>query len=432
MFSTEETGAPKTKTSVKKNIVTILLVLVAAVAVAAALWLYKNPPTSQNNEQTDVSSDLESILVTRKITSIPYMPTGIDSVVYTADAAGNVVYYTFDGKEFTELAPTGTMHVDVSLSGQKIPADIPYVERDGALTGFGVFMQDGSDADVYIHNFVMFKICNLPTACAQNGKCLLLLHTDRTQTYTLDPVWEEAYVLDRSTGATTRFLDSGNPSLDASGAQRTDFGMLTDEALTADTASIPFLSGRAYDRQENGETPVDIYLKKDLRPVSAVQNVADKYVKPLSGGGFVFLRNTEGGFESFKYENGKESRISTFYAHLGTSFMRNGDYLLSKEDGRIYTTYDDTVISTKGYKINPLLFAVSPDGKYIVMAGTVANALDYRIYVYNTQTENYMTFPDPNYAAHTNLRFVDNTTVTYCVLNVDGYENVVLDLSKVK
>ena len=146
----------------------------------------------------------------------------------------------------------------------------------------------------------------------------------------------------------------------------------------------------------------------------------------------MFLRNTEGGFESFKYENGKESRISTFYAHLGTSFMRNGDYLLSKEDGRIYTTYDDTLISTKGYKINPLLFAVSPDGKYIVMAGTVANALDYRIYVYNTQTENYMTFSDPNYAAHTNLRFVDNTTVTYCVLNVDGYENVVLDLSKVK
>lgn len=431
MLLTHETETPKNKTSAKKNIITILLVLVAAAALVAALWLYQNPPTQGNTAQTDISSDLDTILLSRKITSIPYMATDIDSVVYTADAAGNVLYYEFDGAEFTELAPTNTVRVTVSLSGQQIPVEIPYIERDGTLTGYGVFSQGGA-ADVYIYNFVMFKICNLPAALKEEGKCLLLLFTDRTQAYTLDPVWEEAYVLDRSTGATTRFLDTGNPSLGPTGAQRPDFGMLTDEALTADTASIPFLSGRAYDWQEDGQTPVDIYLKSGLRPTLAVQNVSDNYVKPLSGGSFVFLRDTEGGFESIKYENGYETRISTFYAHLGTSYMRSGDYLLSKEDGRIYTTYDDTVISTKGYKINPLAFAVSPDGKYVVMAGTVANALDYRIYVYNTKTQKYMTFPDPNYAAHSNMRFLDNTTVTYCVLNVDGYENVVLDLSKVK
>ena len=50
--------------------------------------------------------------------------------------------------------------------------------------------------------------------------------------------------------------------------------------------------------------------------------------------------------------------------------------------------------------MNPLLFAVSPDGTYVVMAGTVANALDYRIYVYNTQTQKYAVFNETNYAAH--------------------------------
>ena len=46
--------------------------------------------------------------------------------------------------------------------------------------------------------------------------------------------------------------------------------------------------------------------------------------------------------------------------------------------------------------MNPLLFAVSPDGKYVVMAGTVAKALDYRICVYNTETAKYEVFNETN------------------------------------
>ena len=98
----------------------------------------------------------------------------------------------------------------------------------------------------------------------------------------------------------------------------------------------------------------------------------------------------------------------------------------------MYSTYDARSYTPTGYKINPLVFAVSPDEKYIVMAGTVANALDYQIYVYNTETGKYATFNETNYAAHNNMRFLDNTTVAYYVLNVDGYENAVLDVSKIK
>ena len=66
------------------------------------------------------------------------------------------------------------------------------------------------------------------------------------------------------------------------------------------------------------------------------------------------------------------------------------------------------------------------------LMGTVLNALDYQVYIYNIETGKYATFNEPNYAAHSNMRFIDNTTVTYYVLNVDGFENVVLDVSKVK
>lgn len=434
MLSTQETAnAPKNKTSAKKNILTVLLLLLAAGAVVAAGWLYMNPPQAKNNTNGgEVSAKLDSILLSRKVTPIPYMPTEIPSVFYTADAAGNVTYFAFDGTQYNELSPTGTFELSVPLSGQQIPVKIPYIEQDGVLTGFGVFSSEASGADVYIYNFIIFKVCNLPSAYAADGKCLLLAFTDQTKAYSLHPVWEEAYVLNRANGATERFLSENNRMLGINGAVRADFCMITDTALTADTAALPFLSGRSYDLAADTETESDIYVKNGAKETLAVSGVADRYVKPLGGDSFAFLRKNGNGFDTVKYENGTETVITTFYAGYGTSYIRNGDYLLSKEDGRIYTTYDNTVIDTVGYKMNPLVFAVSPNGKYVVMAGTVTNALDYRIYVYNTESKKYATFTETNYAAHDNLQFIDDHTVSYYVVNVEGYENVVLDVSKIK
>ena len=111
MGSEKETvQTPKNKTSAKKNVLTVLLVLIAAAAAVAVWWLYTNPPqarTEQNN--TNISESLDSVLVTRKITNIPFMATDLDHVFYTADAVGNIVYYELANGEYTEIAPTGTM-----------------------------------------------------------------------------------------------------------------------------------------------------------------------------------------------------------------------------------------------------------------------------------------------------------------------------------
>lgn len=104
-----------------------------------------------------------------------------------------------------------------------------------------------------------------------------------------------------------------------------------------------------------------------------------------------------------------------------------------EEDGRLFNTEDNTVIETVGYKMNPLLFTVSPDGKYVVMLGTVTNAMDYRMYVFNTETKGYKVYTESNYAAHYNLRFSSNDTVTFYTIDANGaYINVVADVSKVK
>ncbi len=429
---------PKNKTSVKKNIITIVIAVLAIAALAAAGWLYTHPDifvSPENKNAASVSPSLDTVLLSRKITSIPYMPTDIENVVYTADAAGNITYYEFNGTDFVELAPTGTMELTVPLSGQQIPVKIPYVERDGVLSGFGVYSTENTDSNVYIYSFVMFKVQNLPEAYAKTGSCLLLMHTDQTQAYTLNPVWEQAFILNRSDGSVSDFLNDRSQKVSADGGIRRDYYMITEGALKETSASVPFFSSRERTPDENGETQVDLYMKtgKNGRDDTMIaENVGDRYVKLLGNGVFAYIRETDSGFSTVKYENGQESVITSFYAGYGTSYIRDGDYILSKEDGRVFTTYDTSSIETKGYKMNPLLFSVSPDGTYVVMAGTVANALDYRIYVYNTKTQKYAVFNETNYAAHYNLRFINDTTVAYYVLNVDGYENVVLDLSKVK
>ena len=187
----------KNKTSAKKNIITIVIAVLAIAALVGAWFLYTHPNvfvSSENKDVASVSPSLDSVLLSRKITAIPYMPTDIENVVYTADAAGNITYYEFNGTDYVELAPTGTMDLTVPLSGQQIPVKIPYVERDGVLSGFGVFSTENTDSNVYIYSFVMFKVQNLPAAYAKTGSCLLLMHTDKTQAYTLDPVWEQAFI----------------------------------------------------------------------------------------------------------------------------------------------------------------------------------------------------------------------------------------------
>lgn len=432
LFTQDAAPGGKVRTSAKKNVLTILVALIAAAAVFAAVWLYRNPQPGEDTSALGDPEKMETVELARTITAIPYMSTDFSRVFYTADAAGNVLFYEFNGSDFVELPETGAMSLTVPLSGQQIPVTVHYIERDGSICGYGVYSVESSDSDVYIYSYMFFKVTDLPTAYAQSGRCLLLANSDRTDAYAQEPVWEEAYVLDRSDNSLTRFLSENNRTLGMSGAMRADFCMVTDEALTAAGKAVPFFSSRSHEPVENGETPIDIYTKNDSRETSAALNVAECYVKPLANDAFAFIRETAGGFQTVRYEGGEETVISNFYSAYGSSYIRSGDYILSKEDGRVYTTYDDTVITPVGYQMNPMEFAVSPDGKYVVMAGTVANALDYRVYVYNTETGRSVTYDETNYAAHSNMRFIDDTTVMFFVANVDGYENVVLDVRAVR
>lgn len=424
---------PKTaeqKAEIKKTVKACLL---AAIAIAAVIYVsvYYMQTVRARNSTNTVKQEilkLEDIVLSSKSVITPYVPTDIKSLAYTVNTASEIKFFQFNGTEYTETAETGHIAVNIPLSNQQIPVDIHYVQRDGKLTGFGLFTASEND-DVYIYDFMLCKITNLPKGYEKEGKCLLLATTSVTEAYALNPVWEEAYEMDLASGKMTRFLSEGNRMLDIKGAVRPDFCMLTQDSISSETGKIPFFSSRAYEiTDENKKT--DIYVKNGGEESAAVKDVADTYVKPTSDGGFVYIRKTEGGFNTEHYLNGKSAVIQEFFSGYGEQYVRSGDRILSKEDGRLYTTYDTTVIDLPEFKMNPNEITVSGDGKYVVMAGTGANVLDYKIYIYNTETGKCAVFTDSDYSVHSNLFFSSDTTVCFFTEDANGFNEKIIDVSK--
>ena len=345
-----------------------------------------------------------------------------------ANSSGTILFYEFNGTDYVQTAETGSMDIVVPLSGQQVPVKLHYIERDGRLTGYGVYTANEKDS-VYIYDFMLCKITNLPKGYEQNGKCLLVANTDIDEVYSNDPVWEEAFVLDRASGKLTRFLSDGNRMVDTNGAVRADFATVTDSEIKAAGGVIPFFTGRAYEASISPKT--DLYIKNKNKESLAVKDILDKYTKITSDGAIIYLKEITGGFATMKYLNGKSTVINEFYSTYGEQYIRSGDWILSREDGRIYSTYSDKIIEPEQFIINPSDFAVSPDGKYVVLIGMAANAVDYQIWILNTETGKARNFSDDDYSQHYNLSFINNSAVCFYTVTAEGYSEKIIDVSKV-
>ncbi|MBE6827020.1 MAG: hypothetical protein E7514_00215 [Ruminococcaceae bacterium] len=421
---------PEQKQEIKKGILTGLLAFLAVVAVVSVgIFYIKSRNIQQGTEPKKEVTDLASITLSSKSVITPYVTTGIDSVVYTVNTAREISFFEFDGKEYSQLPETGSADITVPLSGQQIPVSMHYIQKDGKTAGFGVYTAD-ADSDVYIYDFMLVKMTDLPAGYEKDGKYLLLASTDRSSIYSLDPVWEEAYYLTLSSGATERFLLEGNRMLDIKGAVRPDFCMMTDGCLAGAGKTVPFFSSREYETTlEN--MPVDIYVKNGNDETLAVKGVADKYVLRTDDGGFIYIRETEGGFNAEKYLDGEITTVSEFFSYYNEELIRMGNYILSRVDGRLYSLADGSVTELPDFKMTPSQVAVSPDGKYLVAAGTVTNVLDYQIYIYNFETGACKSFADSDYSEHCNLFFASPSSVCFYTENAEGYNERVIDVSRI-
>ncbi len=416
----------------KKDFATIgiaVFALLLVVVFAVVKFAPESEIGTDFTETTTLAEDkLASIQVVRDGVAVNLVQTDISDVFYGYSSAYELQYYQYKDNKMIPVKSTGTVNATIDMGNESIPVKIDYVQLGGKIFGTGLFVANKSE-NVYFYDMIAFQLVNLPKGYSEEGKALLLATTNKnvlTQKVTL---WPESFVVDLETGKTSRFLKVINRNIDiTTGAGVEDFCMLTNEGYNA-SGKIPFITAREY---EAGSGQLDIFIKSGKDEKLFANDIYGKFLL-TDGNSVIFMRKTDKGFDVIRKTGEDETVTGSFYGTMGTNYMYSGDYIFNKNDGKLYNLKTGDVKNIIGYRMSAEMMSVSPDGKYLVMLGTVTNMMDYQVHIFNLETGEYTKLKDDNYSSHSNLTFINDTTAMYMVLDPNqGYEYVVLDMNKVK
>ena len=416
----------------KKDFATIgiaVFALLLVVVFAVVKFAPESELGTDFTETTTLAEDkLASIQIVRDGVAVNLVQTDIPDVFYGYSSTYELQYYQYKDNKMIPVKSTGTVNATIDMGNESIPVKIDYVQLGGKIFGTGLFVANKSE-NVYFYDMIAVQLVNLPKGYSEDGKALLLATTNKnvlTQKVTL---WPESFVVDLETGKTSRFLKVINRNIDiTTGAGVEDFCMLTNEGYNA-SGKIPFITAREY---EAGSGQLDIFIKSGKDEKLFANDIYGKFLL-TDGNSVIFMRKTDKGFDVIRKTGEDETVTGSFYGTMGTNYMYSGDYIFNKNDGKLYNLKTGDVKNVIGYRMSAEMMSVSPNGKYLVMLGTVTNMMDYQVHIFNLETGEYTKLKDDNYSSHSNLTFINDTTAMYMVLDPNqGYEYVVLDMNKVK
>lgn len=379
------------------------------------------------NENTD-EGKLANAQITRNGILANLVQTDIPNIFYGINSDYTVQYYQYRDGEVLPVKYTNSIPLKIDMGSAILNIKMNYIKIEDYVYGISVFSSsDNADDVTYFYDLVVFKMTVMPSKYKQEGHALLLASTDKSALMSNDILWSESFDVNLETGAMTRFLSVVNRTIDERGAGVTDFCILPKSGYTSSLQSLPFISSREYPA---GAGLQDIFVKNGTKETLLASDIYGKFFV-TDAASVIYLRKTTTGFDVIKNTDGVEKVTGSFYGFMGTNYMISGNYILSKGDGKLYNIVSGREYTLVGYSMNADALAISNDGKYAVMMGTVKNALDYQIHVFNLETGEYVKLPDKNYAPHINLCFIDNTTVLYTAVDPNqGYEYVVFDVTK--
>lgn len=430
--------APKVKKSKKprepmniKDFMTIGIALLAVI-LAAGIFGYKYYISHDNPElpaePTTGEDNMAAVQVIRAGSGVNLVQSDIPDVFYGFTGNYDLMFYQYRNNKMVPVKSSGKIEAKVDMGNQVLPVTVEYVKLGDRLFGIGLFRADKNE-DVYFYNMVLFKLTNLPKAYAAENKALLLASIGDGALRSGDVMWSESFTLDLTNGQTSRFLKVNNRTLDMNGAGVQDFCILTSEGYKSTASFVPFITAREY---AVGSGKQDIYIKEGGSEMLFAADVYGKFLMS-EGNSVYFMRKTASGFDVIKKTADTEKVIRSFYGLMSSEYIHSGKYILSKNDGKLYNLKTGDEKTLLGYRMTPQMMTVSPDGKYVVMLGTVNSAVDFQVHIFNLETGEYSRYNDKNYSNHFNLTFVDNKTVVYSVLDPNrGFEYVAIDVTKAK
>lgn len=379
------------------------------------------------NGTDDEKFKLSDIQIARDGIYTNLMQTDFPGVFYGINSDYSVQYYQYSGSKIIPVKYTDTIDLKVDMGSGILNVKMNYIKNGEYVSGISVFTSSSETDTNYFYDLVVFKLTVLPSKYSREGHALLLASTDKSALESNNILWTESFDVNLNNGSMTRFLKVINRTIDEKGAGVADFCILNKAGYTASSQKIPFISSREY---PVGSGMQDIFVKNGNAEEVLASDIYGKYLT-VDASKVVYLRKTTTGFDVIHNTNGKEENIRSFYGFMDTNYMMNDRYLLSKEDGHLYNIVSGKDYSLVGYSMNATSFVVSEDGRYVVMMGTVKNAVDYQIHIFDLQTGEYAKFKDNNYAPHGTLCFIDDKTVLYTAVEPNqGYEYVILDAEK--
>ena len=389
--------------------------------------LFPEYVVNPNSGSGDEKSKLSGIQIARDGLYTNLMQTDFPGVFYGINNDYTVQYYQYSDNRLIPVKYTDSVDLKVDMGSGILNVKMNYIKNGEYVSGVSVFTSNGDDGTNYFYNLVVFKLTVLPSKYNREGHALLLASTDKSALENSDILWTESFDVNLKDGTMTRFLSVINRTIDEKGAGVADFCILNKAGYTAATQAIPFITSREY---PVGSGLQDIFVKNGNKESLLASNIYGKYLT-VDDGAVVYLRRTTTGFDVIHNTDGEEKVARSFYGVMDTNYMINDKFLLSKDDGHLYNIVTGKDYTLVGYSMNATSFAVSDDNRYVVMMGTVKNAVDYQIHIFDLQTGEYAKFKDNNYAPHSSLCFIDNKTVLYTAVEPNqGYEYVILDAAK--
>lgn len=416
----------------KKDFITIGIAVFAVLMIALVIgfnFFTREDLNIDTPESTTVGTGekLSDVQISRDTVGQNIVQSDIPDIFFGfSESDYSLQYYQYTNNKMTAVKSNATVKTSVNMGNEEIPVTIDYVKLGDKIFGMGLFKAD-QNQEVYFYKMLVFKLVNLPKGYEQEGKALLLATESDNALTQKNILWTESFVIDLNTGKTERFLKITNRTINMSGAGVADFCMLTSDGYNSTSGQIPFISGRKYELNSGKQ---DIFVKNGAKEDLLISDVYGKFLL-MDGNDIVFMRKNGVSFDVVRLTNGEEKIIRNYPGSMSSDYLLTDHYIFNKETGMLYDLLTGEEKLVAGYRISAEMVEISPDGKYLVMLGTVKNMMDYQIHVFNLSTGDYSAYEDKNYSKHSNLAFINNTTAVYVVVDPNqGYESVALDVSK--
>ena len=416
----------------KKDFITIGIAVFAVLMIALVIgfnFFTREDLNIDTPESTTVGTGekLSDVQISRDTVGQNIVQSDIPDIFFGfSESDYSLQYYQYTNNKMTAVKSNATVKTSVNMGNEDIPVTIDYVKLGDKIFGMGLFKAD-QNQEVYFYKMLVFKLVNLPKGYEQEGKALLLATESDNALTQKNILWTESFVIDLNIGKTERFLKITNRTINMSGAGVADFCMLTSDGYNSTSGQIPFISGRKYELNSGKQ---DIFVKNGAKEDLLISDVYGKFLL-MDGNDIVFMRKNGVSFDVVRLTNGEEKIIRNYPGSMSSDYLLTDHYIFNKETGMLYDLLTGEEKLVAGYRISAEMVEISPDGKYLVMLGTVKNMMDYQIHVFNLSTGDYSAYEDKNYSKHSNLAFINNTTAVYVVVDPNqGYEGVALDVSK--